>query len=220
MKVHFLIFTFLIIILNSCKNIHKTDIVGTYVHYSRVATGSTMEIKSDSTYYYSWFQGLASQPDSGRWHIKGNTLILNSFNIPKIETDTLGFIKSSNHSQIPIMNVSVLDSLGKPIKSANCAFYFKQELIESGFTNENGEFGCKPLTCDSLSIYCHGYYPLNVKVSGTFNRFEIILPINKSILNWGNSYLDNASWKIKNGKLRNPETRRTKYEKNKYHMKQ
>jgi hypothetical protein len=84
-----------------------SDLVGTYYWEGFYGVCSDIVLCKDSTFIYSWRQGLAGGTTTGRWFVDRNILILNSDFQPEDEEQTY-YLSSCENIDLETIHFQVL----------------------------------------------------------------------------------------------------------------
>ncbi len=183
-----------LITLQSCKTLLFNDAVGTYAYDIGFERGTIFQLKEDSTFKYRSQEGLIFWTASGKWRLKKDEIILNSFDQKDIkirsfvnykaliDTTVTRLIAYENETKDPI-NFSVTPYYnGNPkpkIQSSNNELTLSEDF-------------------DSLKLNALTFYPITIKKS-KYNAYEIMFVFN-AIENNSITF-KNAIWKLKGNRL-------------------
>lgn len=180
--------------VQSCKTLSFYDAAGTYRYDLGFEKGTIVQLKEDSTFYYRSQAGLMFWTASGKWQLKQDEIILDSFGQKDvrirsfvnyqalIDTTATRIIAYENESKDPISFSITPYSNGHP-----------QPTLQS----TKNEFSLSQ-NFDSLKLNTLAFYPLTIKKS-KYNSYEIIFVFNEIENNSIN--FKNVVWKLNGNQL-------------------
>ena len=170
-------------------------IYGKYVWDGGYDVYESIQIKSDSTFEFNWYAGLAGEGITlGKWKVNNGNLVLNSFNQ---SSNTLNFVVLNELvNSKDFIEVKIVDQYG-PVFGANCEFLFKGNNVAFSTSNSDGIVMISKQKFDTIKITFIGkqeiIYLLKYK---DFNFFEFEMLDKVDYL-----FFNNEKWKIKKNRL-------------------
>jgi len=195
-----------ILILSGCR---VEDVTGLYRAKGGDEWGSSIEIKSDSTFRYHWVVSVNHGVTTGKWVKNKNLLTLNSVKQPKRDTLQKFKIKNQFSTKSDSIKIKIYFPDSTYLMSNPLSILYKggseKPLISKTF---NGTLSFLKQDFDSLKILSSGYTDVIHSIgyydvlldSKTENNMEIFLCIDPD---WGYEYFTNKPMKIKKRKLIN-----------------
>ena len=190
---HFFVIVVSILFYNCTTN--KNMIYGKYVWDGGYDVYESIQIKSDSTFEFNWYAGLAGEGITlGKWKVNNGNLVLNSFNQ---SSNTLNFVVLNELvNSKDFIEVKIVDQYG-PVFGANCEFLFKGNNVAFSTSNSDGIVMISKQKFDTIKITFIGkqeiIYLLKYK---DFNFFEFEMLDKVDYL-----FFNNEKWKIKKNRL-------------------
>jgi hypothetical protein len=213
MKSKFLI---LIILFFSCKSVkvEKEEVLGKYQYHGIYGVASNIELNKDNTFIYNWQTGLIWGTTKGNWRLTGNKLILNSDKQPVEEKDFI--IRERNQTSENQFEIQVIDEKDKyELVAVSCLLMNDTTLINGTSTDVNGNC-VLPFDENSnkLKFSYVGYRPVEIPISEIkSNSFIIEIKEEQDYYR----YFTNREWKIRSGKIYDPEIKKSRYVKKNYY---
>jgi hypothetical protein len=192
----------LICILSACsiqKNLPLNRVVGSYkTHYVCNYT-PYIELRSDSTFYYSLGDTYPYHANStGKFTIKGKRLIVNSDIQKGAQADTLNYsLLQARPREENKIKITVLCPEKETLAGTTCYLKKGNHIINGTYTDENGIAYLDRMEADTLVITYVGYnnihHPLQASPMGdfTFQMKEQFTYL----------YLTHAEWEINGREL-------------------
>ncbi len=191
--------------------IEKEKIIGKYQHRGIYGVGSNIAIREDNTFTFHWQTGLVGGTTNGNWELRGNKLILNSDEQPE-ESFKIIEREKTNVNQFEIKVIDKKEKYG--LIGVSCLLMSDTTFIKGKSTDVNGNC-ILPFDENSnkLQIRYLGYKSVEIPINKlTSNSF--ILEIKEEDYY---RYFTNREWKVKRGRIYDPEIRKDKYVKTNYY---
>lgn len=173
---HFFVIVVSILFYNCTTN--KNMIYGKYVWDGGYDVYESIQIKSDSTFEFNWYAGLAGEGITlGKWKVNNGNLVLNSFNQ---SSNTLNFVVLNELvNSKDFIEVKIVDQYG-PVFGANCEFLFKGNNVAFSTSNSDGIVMISKQKFDTIKITFIGkqeiIYFLIMK-NGKLKRIDCIVRV-------------------------------------------
>jgi len=198
-----------IVILTSCKTYNLRTISGHYRTKGGFGWGSNICMKVDSTFIYNWHSGPFFGETIGKWKIKGQKLVLNSYIQPKAESTPDYYpleIKNTNSKNIAF-DLLLPDSTNV-LPAATGIMYKNGKQIASKMSELNGQMVFVKQNFDSIKISYIGLK--NILITDTNNDYFKIA----SVENFKNIYefFTNQTWVVRHRCLINRSFNKQHYE--------
>lgn len=209
-------FLILIILFFSCKSvkIEKAEVVGKYQYHGFYGVASNIELKEDNTFIYNWQTGLIWGATEGNWRLIGNKLILNSDKQPVEEEDFV--VKERNRINGNQFEIQVIEEEGKyELIAASCILMNDTTLLNGISANDNGNCVLPfDKRANKLKISYVGFRPVEIPIS-MLKSNSLIIEMKEE--NDYFEYFTNREWMIRNGRIYDPEIKKSKYAKKNYY---
>ncbi len=214
--IKYLILIILIILFFSCKSIkiEKEEIIGKHQYHGIYGVASNITLKEDNTFTYHWQTGLIGGTTNGNWELNGNKLILNSDKQPVKEEDFK--IRERDETNLNQFEIKIIDEKEKyELVAVSCLLMNDTTFIKGKSTDVNGNC-ILPFDeiSNKLQISYLGYRPVEIPINQlTSNSFIIEIKEERDYYR----YFTNREWKVKRGRIYDPEIRKDKYVKKNYY---
>ena len=159
--VYFLLSLFIV----SCSSTRLqtvSKIEGKYQWEGGYGVGETLEIRSDSTFIFTWYQGLISGITLGKIERIENQLCLSS----EFKGDSNGFeLEIPPQTKLEYYEIMVNDTSRYKLKGASCSAYYDGKLINEQPANDLGICKIESVDMDSLVIRYIGLKDANLEIN-------------------------------------------------------
>jgi|GEM_PF-4426737 len=162
MKYYILILLSLLMVsCSSTKHLSIDKIEGKYLCKSIYGVGEIIEIKPDSTFTFSWTQGLMNSITDGRIEYFNSQILLYS----DLNRDTFKYeLEIPPQTKQDYYEIMVGDNDWGKFVGATCEAYNNGELIQGQSTNEMGICRIESLDIDAIVIRYIGYQDAKLKI--------------------------------------------------------
>ena len=161
-----ILLSLIIVGCSSIKELSLEKVEGKYIWKGVYGVTETIEIKSDSTFIFSWAQGLMNGKTLGKIESINDQLSLNS----QFKPDMVDFeVEIPPQSKQDYYEIMVGDKDQDRFIGANCVAFLDGNFVEGASTNEMGICKIKSLEIDTVVISYLGYKDavLTVKKNNT-----------------------------------------------------
>jgi|GEM_PF-4707215 len=193
------------------KDIDRSDVVGRYEYNDGISYYSSIELKSDSTFYFRYEEGWLSSVSSGEWRVDGKHVVLNSFqkkhkkgyaiidSIGRLSDSIVIFVIDIHGNKLPFTSVRL-------VKENNT----KIEILDF-------ESNIKFLKSRYDSVYVKPFYcpEIGISVSELKNE-SMTIQFDQGLIYY--HYFSNEKWFIKRNRLYDYSVKKNKFQKRNYYI--
>ena len=207
----------LLILFFSCKSvkIEKKEIIGKYQFHGVYGIASNITLEKNNRFIYHWQTGLIGGTTNGNWKLNGNKLILISDRQPVKGEDFK--IKERDKTNLNQFEIKIIDEKEKyELVAVSCILMNDTTFIKGKNTDINGNC-ILPFdeSSNKLKISYLGYRQVEIPINQlASNSFILEIKEERDY----HRYFTNTEWKVKRGRIYDPEIRKDKYVKKNYYQ--
>ncbi len=208
----FLSVLWLLVSCTASKSPPAESVVGEYNYTGIYGVGSTINLKANHTFEFTWQTGLIFGTTTGIWKKKGSRLLLHSDLQPDPTAKGYELVRTQKLPSDSLL-VRLVESEGYGLWLANCWLTKEGEVLEGAAADENGMVRLPKLEADSIHVSYLEYRDINHPYDPSLSFMTFKMEEEKACY----EFFTNEIWRFRKGRLYDPSIKRHRYAKKRYY---